>query len=238
MEWIAENWMQLLAVIGGVFGIARTIVALTPTDKDDQLLKVAETKWETIVGVLALILGIDTTQGVGKKGSKPRTYTMPLLAIVVLPFVLSGCFGPKTQASRAVSAMEVSAIQYSKNMNAMVDAFIADYRENALARIDEETNAALQSVTKPDGSINIKTAQAILNKKLQDYGTVERKCIEMRRKPLEAYKDIEHLLKYSEALQEYFGQQASTAKILEHSSDEMLKVLDRFVAGKAEKGEK
>jgi len=160
---------------------------------------------------------------------------MAILAIGIgALFMTPGCFS-RPQAANAVASMEVSAIQYSKNMNAMVGAFIADYRENALSKIDDETDAALRSVTKPDGTVNILTAQAILHKKLTDYAAVERKCIEMRKKPLDAYKDIEHLLQYSKALKQYFDKQANTAAILEQSSDEMLAVLDRFIGKKGDK---
>lgn len=38
MEWITQNWKDILAVIGGVVTVASIIVKLTPTPKDDTVL--------------------------------------------------------------------------------------------------------------------------------------------------------------------------------------------------------
>lgn len=39
MTWILENWVTIVSVVGGVVSVASTIVGLTPTPKDDAILK-------------------------------------------------------------------------------------------------------------------------------------------------------------------------------------------------------
>ena len=67
MDWLVTHSEQLMAIVGLVFVLARSIVAMTPSDADDQLVNTAQSKWEKFVGVVAALLGLDTTQGVKKK---------------------------------------------------------------------------------------------------------------------------------------------------------------------------
>lgn len=39
MDWITAHWKDILAIIGGVVTISSIIVKLTPTPKDDGVLK-------------------------------------------------------------------------------------------------------------------------------------------------------------------------------------------------------
>lgn len=39
MQWIMENWTTIVTVIAGAVSLASTIVGLTPTPKDDAVLK-------------------------------------------------------------------------------------------------------------------------------------------------------------------------------------------------------
>lgn len=39
MDWIRANWVELVAIVGGVVLVARIIVKLTPTPKDDTVLE-------------------------------------------------------------------------------------------------------------------------------------------------------------------------------------------------------
>lgn len=54
----------ILAVIGSFYTLVRGICALTPTPKDDQLLAKSTTIYTKLLGILAKIAGIDTTQGI------------------------------------------------------------------------------------------------------------------------------------------------------------------------------
>lgn len=38
MEWVQNNWKDLLAVIGAAVALATAVVKLTPTQKDDNAL--------------------------------------------------------------------------------------------------------------------------------------------------------------------------------------------------------
>lgn len=59
MNWLEANWINILAVIGGIYGVARTIVALTPTKADDEWLE----KNLPILRKLAKLIGLDLNQG-------------------------------------------------------------------------------------------------------------------------------------------------------------------------------
>jgi len=39
VTWIQDNYVEVLAVIGAVYSLARMIVALTPTEADDAAVK-------------------------------------------------------------------------------------------------------------------------------------------------------------------------------------------------------
>ena len=38
MEWIKENWLEILAVTGNLYAIAQVVARLTPTKKDDEII--------------------------------------------------------------------------------------------------------------------------------------------------------------------------------------------------------
>ena len=59
MIWLEANWIKMLAVIGGVYTVARAIVALTPTKADDEWLE----KNMPILRKLAKLIGLDLNQG-------------------------------------------------------------------------------------------------------------------------------------------------------------------------------
>lgn len=62
MNWILQHSVELLALVGAIYGLARMIVALTPTPKDDaQLEKVAS--W---LKAIAKVVGLDLKQGLRK----------------------------------------------------------------------------------------------------------------------------------------------------------------------------
>mgnify|MGYP003640729189 CR=1 FL=1 len=53
MEYIRENWEQILAVLTGVVATASAIAALTPTPKDDGIVK----KLYKLIDLLAFNVG-------------------------------------------------------------------------------------------------------------------------------------------------------------------------------------
>ena len=38
MNWIIENWMDVIAIVTGLIAVAEVIVRLTPTEKDNSIL--------------------------------------------------------------------------------------------------------------------------------------------------------------------------------------------------------
>lgn len=53
MEYIRENWEGIVAIISGVIATASAVAALTPTPKDDGIVK----KLYKLVDLLALNVG-------------------------------------------------------------------------------------------------------------------------------------------------------------------------------------
>lgn len=70
----------------------RLIVALTPTPKDDQLVKKASGVWQKALGGIAVIFGLDTTQGIKSDGStKKSTIVSIVLCCMILGMWSNGC---------------------------------------------------------------------------------------------------------------------------------------------------
>ena len=62
MEWLKTHYVEIFAVIGALYSIARVIVALTPTPKDNIALE----KIGVQLRAIAKVFGLDLTQGVSK----------------------------------------------------------------------------------------------------------------------------------------------------------------------------
>ena len=50
MNWILENWTNILAVFGGIYATATSIALLTPSDKDNTILEKIG-KWADRIGL-------------------------------------------------------------------------------------------------------------------------------------------------------------------------------------------
>ncbi len=98
MQWLLDNGESLLALVGGVFMVLRIIVALTPTPKDDQLIRKAQTKVQKILGVASKLMGIDTTQGVGVLKTPPAVPISIVCCILTLCCVGCTSIDPILQA--------------------------------------------------------------------------------------------------------------------------------------------
>ena len=66
MEWIQANIVGLFAIVGAAYTVARAVVALTPTPKDDQYLE----KVGILLKVIAKTAGLDLKQGIKVKEKK------------------------------------------------------------------------------------------------------------------------------------------------------------------------
>jgi len=63
MEWVQEHSTELLGLLVCVYGLARAIVIITPTPKDDKRLNEV---WK-VVRVVATIFGLNLKSGRTKK---------------------------------------------------------------------------------------------------------------------------------------------------------------------------
>ena len=63
MNWLAKHYVEIFAVIGALCSIARIIVALTPTSKDDIIVGRVSAQ----LNVIAKVFGLDLMQGRHKK---------------------------------------------------------------------------------------------------------------------------------------------------------------------------
>ena len=154
-----------------------------------------------------------------------------LFLLIPLLCLFSGC-GQREEAIRAATAMEIAAVNYAKNTAAITDRLIVDIRDKALSEVDAEYEAAIKSVTKPDGSINAATASALMKKKLERYTAVYKIESDQRQKYAESYKDVEYILQYSAALKEYFAYQQSMADTIDQATEKSIEILKRFLGGK------
>ena len=62
MNWITENYGNIFTVLFAACALARTIVYLTPTPKDDMAVE----KVSVWINGIAKIFGLDITQGNNK----------------------------------------------------------------------------------------------------------------------------------------------------------------------------
>lgn len=90
-DYLQANIVQIFAVVGALYALARTIVALTPTPKDDEVVG----KVWVVVQKLGKLFGLDLSQGVqnDKKGSSGTNKAGLLILFLVLSCVV-GCSNP------------------------------------------------------------------------------------------------------------------------------------------------
>lgn len=65
MEWLQDNGVKILAILGGLYAVARVVVAMTPTPRDDAALE----KVGAVLTTLNKLFGLDLKQG---REQKPK----------------------------------------------------------------------------------------------------------------------------------------------------------------------
>jgi len=68
MIWLKEHYVEVFAIIGALYSIARVIVALTPTPKDNVALE----KIGVQLRAIAKVFGLNLTQGIHKANEKKK----------------------------------------------------------------------------------------------------------------------------------------------------------------------
>lgn len=154
-----------------------------------------------------------------------------LLVSMFLLVALTGCF-KSTQATRSTEAAEMSALRYQENVHTLVEAFIRDYRDTATREANRLYNEAKASITNADGVANAHNLEVISNRRIEHFKDIEITCATMREKLITADKDIEHLLKYTNALKDYFNKRTEAAELLNKGTDQTIKILDSLIGGK------
>jgi len=90
MEWLTNHYVEIFAIIGAVYSLARLIVNLTPTPADNAALD----KVAGFLKVVGKVFGFDLTQGVNtlpvytKKNKGNATVVLLLFITLIVPI---GC---------------------------------------------------------------------------------------------------------------------------------------------------
>jgi hypothetical protein len=216
----------------GLFFLAGKVGSDIPLD---QITGSSEVLGTILAGGLMLIVD-QIIHAIRKKSDTTppaQPYNGPLLlALCALPlFMLSGCVQSSARAKFANEAQAAAATNYQKNVERLVYALIDDICDSAYAKADELAADAEKAETGPDGKANAQNLRLIQDKKLAHYKQIELNRIALRGKLIEASQDMEHLRQYSKALSDYWDKSASTAGLLNQSSDAMIGLLDKFVKG-------
>ena len=204
----------------------------------DQITGSAEVLGTILAGLFLLLVDvvIHTIRGKSEDEDVPaaKPYSgPPLIVFLALPalLALSGCVQSSARAKFANEAQAAAATNYQKNVERLVYALIDDICDSAYAKADELAADAEKAETGPDGKANAQNLRLIQDKKLAHYKQIELNRIALRGKLIEASQDMEHLRQYSKALSDYWDKSASTAGLLNQSSDAMIGLLDKFVKG-------
>jgi len=80
MDFLIEHYIEIFAIFGAVYSLARLIVNLTPTPSDN----IALDKVGILLKTLAKIFGLDLTVGIDSKPSEKGNASVILLLLIVL----------------------------------------------------------------------------------------------------------------------------------------------------------
>ena len=91
MEWLTANFQNIMVLLVALYALARAIVVLTPTPKDNEALE----EVSIVLKVIAKAFGLDLTQGINTT-TKPTTPTGTIGLVLMLLLIFSllvGCAG-------------------------------------------------------------------------------------------------------------------------------------------------
>lgn len=224
MQLAVRALMVVFAFLAGKFGIE------LPTD---QLTGSAEF---VASGLAVAAMWLLDTYIHRKREDAPAAvpyHESPLIAFLLLPglLMLAGCVQSTAEAKRNNENQAFAATNYQRNVERLVYALIDDMCESAYEKADALAADAVKGETGPDGKASAKNLKLIQDKKLEHYKQIEVNRIALRSKLIEAAKDMDHLREYSKALSDYWEKSASTAGLLNQSSEAVIQMLDKFVKG-------
>lgn len=105
MNWLQENYVNILAVLGAAYAVALAVVKITPTPRDDEALE----KVSVFVRAIAAVFGLNLKQGVARDDGPRKTDVM--LALLICAALMTGCQseGDRYQASSIAFVTAVDA---------------------------------------------------------------------------------------------------------------------------------
>jgi len=80
MNWIVEHYIEIFALIGAAYSLARIIVNLTPTPSDNAALD----KVGVFLKAVGKVFGMDLTVGVDTKNEKGKSTIIAMLLITMI----------------------------------------------------------------------------------------------------------------------------------------------------------
>jgi hypothetical protein len=98
MAWLAEYATEIMAIVGALYTIARTVVVLTPTPKDDEALKHVS----GFLFALSKTFGLDLKQGLTK-----TTSNIVPMSFVLLAVTMSGCAWPDNPKANLLASQKL-----------------------------------------------------------------------------------------------------------------------------------
>lgn len=127
LDWLEENWIWICPILVALYGVARSIVAATPTPKDDEALKSVN----RIVRLIAKLFGLDLKQG--RKA--------PMLIVVAGIALTPGC-------STIEAIRKDPAKQYKLAKETYVETVTILITLKKAGKLDESEKAAAERVIK------------------------------------------------------------------------------------------
>jgi hypothetical protein len=146
--------------------------------------------------------------------------------------MLAGCASKQPAAENVAVQAQLSLLNYQRNMTAIFEAMLADYRTKAIAEADALANAAIKAETDKDGKANVANITLIEQKRLDHYKQIELVCVGLRAKFIAASKDAENAAQYMTGLKDYFAHTTSTAETFQTSSTAAIALIDQYLASR------
>lgn len=156
-----------------------------------------------------------------------------LLVLVLAGLSFSGFSCRREQATVQVEAIEAGVINYSKNMSMALDAMIEKWKEDRRKEERVRYTKVLKSILGSGNTPSEQTVQALNAEHFRRLLAIEREAALMKGKSIKAYQDVEIVLRRSDALKEYFGQEASKAL----GAQQALDMITKMILGMVQDGE-
>lgn len=144
LKWLEENWIWICPVLVVLYSIARSIVAATPTPKDDKALK----EVNKIVRILAGIFGLNMKQG----------RKIPAIIIVAGVTLAPGCAIVEEISKDPAKQYKVAKIAYAESVATLV-------LLKKTGKLDEDETIAVGRVIKIGRDVLRNWEDALLNGK-------------------------------------------------------------------------